>query len=361
MEKRGKAYTTILRVIRSGQYSEGELLPKEDELAAAYGYSRSTVNRALQRLKDEGYLTRKPGFGTIVRSGSTASAIRIGLLVPGLNNTEIFEPICKSVAEQSTRLGYSLYWNQQDFTADGTDHARLADSVCANCIDEGIQGLLFAPASRVPDMEDLNHRILAELSKHGVKVVLLDRDITRWPGRSSVDLVGLDNFQAGYTVANHLIERGARSIIFLVHRFMAEPAWVRLHGAKVAVMAAGNNCDPIRLVELSSDHGDIVQHVRQTDGLPDAIICGNDTLAARVYQSCVGNRVAVPQDLLLAGFDDVIYARHLGVPLTSYRQPCDAIATSALEQLKARLRGSLLPAVHVALQGSLSVRTSTTR
>ncbi len=56
----------ILRRIRAGIWPPGALLPGEVEIAAEFGSSRATVNRAMQELADEDVLDRKRKTGTRV-------------------------------------------------------------------------------------------------------------------------------------------------------------------------------------------------------------------------------------------------------------------------------------------------------
>jgi len=56
----------VLRRLRARRWKPGDLLPNEVDLAAELGCSRSTVNRALQGLADEGLLERRRRGGTRV-------------------------------------------------------------------------------------------------------------------------------------------------------------------------------------------------------------------------------------------------------------------------------------------------------
>lgn len=56
----------ILARIDSGEWSEGSLIPSENELARQFDVARMTVNRALRELTDAQVLTRTKGAGTYV-------------------------------------------------------------------------------------------------------------------------------------------------------------------------------------------------------------------------------------------------------------------------------------------------------
>lgn len=57
----------LLKKIQSGDYAQGQLIPKESELTDIYQVSRPTVRQAIQYLVNEGYLERRKRRGTIVK------------------------------------------------------------------------------------------------------------------------------------------------------------------------------------------------------------------------------------------------------------------------------------------------------
>lgn len=65
---------TVLRRIRSGEWQPDTLLPNEQELAVEFSCTRTTVNRALRELADEGFLERRRKAGTRVLSAPNRQA-----------------------------------------------------------------------------------------------------------------------------------------------------------------------------------------------------------------------------------------------------------------------------------------------
>jgi GntR family transcriptional regulator len=57
----------IRAAIEAGEWQPGALIPPEPELAARFGTTRATVNRALSILRAEGLIRPKQGRGTTVR------------------------------------------------------------------------------------------------------------------------------------------------------------------------------------------------------------------------------------------------------------------------------------------------------
>ncbi len=59
----------MLEKIQKGQWSAGFCIPTETELMNMYGISRTTVRQAVTALEQAGYLSKKQGQGTFVKSG----------------------------------------------------------------------------------------------------------------------------------------------------------------------------------------------------------------------------------------------------------------------------------------------------
>jgi DNA-binding GntR family transcriptional regulator len=73
-------YRELQKLLKSqiieGVYKEGDLLPSENELSSAHDMTRTTVRQALQKMEDDGYITKKKGKGSIVNLKKK----RLGLL-----------------------------------------------------------------------------------------------------------------------------------------------------------------------------------------------------------------------------------------------------------------------------------------
>ena len=60
----------------------------------------------------------------------------------------------------------------------------------------------------------VNARVMQRLQAARIPVVLLDRRPDEAAGRGACDLVGIDNYRAGYLAAEHLVNLGARTVGF---------------------------------------------------------------------------------------------------------------------------------------------------
>ena len=66
---------------------------------------------------------------------------------------------------------------------------------------------------------------------------------------------------------------------------------------------------------------------------PTAVFCANDLLALGVLQEMTAQRIRVPEDISLIGYDDIDFAAAAAVPLSSVRQPRQLLGRTAAQLL----------------------------
>jgi LacI family repressor for deo operon, udp, cdd, tsx, nupC, and nupG len=93
---------------------------------------------------------------------------------------------------------------------------------------------------------------------------------------------------------------------------------------------------------------------------PSAVFCYNDMSALGVLQQAAKNRLAVPADLSVVGFDDIFFAELFQPPLTTVRQPKEEIGRCAMGLLLALLKGEKAEKT-ITIKGDLAVRASTAK
>ena len=94
--------------------------------------------------------------------------------------------------------------------------------------------------------------------------------------------------------------------------------------------------------------------------IPDALMCHNDYSAQGAYAVFAAEGLRVPEDIALTGFDNTALGRNLPVPLTTVRQPSQAVAEHAFEVLRDSIRreGRFDPDYRIKLPFELIVRKS---
>jgi GntR family transcriptional regulator, arabinose operon transcriptional repressor len=345
---------TLADSIVSGEYPPGHRLPSESGLVRAFDASRPTVNRALRELQLAGLIERRAGSGSYVRADAAARGYTFGLLIPELGRTEIFEPICRGMAEAQHGSQHVLLWGSS--LGDEANIEQQASQACRQLVAKKVSGVFFAPLELTPQRDVINRAAAEALDRAGIPVVLLDRDLVSYPERSRYDLVGIDNRRAGYTITRHLIRRGCRRPVFVGRPGSAPTVDARAAGYQEAVAAANlDGAEHICRVEPDdrAQVKDILIRLR-----PDGFVCANDFTAARLLRTLTELRVSVPDKVRMVGIDDVKYASLLSVPLTTIHQPCSSMGAAAISAMLDRLREPRLPARDILLNFDLVVRSS---
>ncbi|MGA2231104.1 MAG: GntR family transcriptional regulator [Tepidisphaeraceae bacterium] len=352
----------LLAEIVAGKYAPSGRLPSEAQLVQRFKVSRPTVARAFRDLQDQGLIDRRVGSGTFVRSSSSSTANvgarQLGLMIPGLGTTEIFEAISGELASLARGHDYGLLWGG-DVRPQGPQTAAVpqVEQWCEQFIQRQVSGVFFAPFEHIPHADDINRRLAERLRQAGIAIVLLDRDIGPFPTRSDLDLVGIDNFAAGYIAAEHLLKLGSRHICFVTRPLSAQTVQHRIAGAREAILDHRLPL-PSEFIRIGEpDDALFIQRLSESVAL-DAILCANDQTAATIIRSLERKGRRVPQDVRLVGFDDVRYASLFSVPLTTIHQPTREIAVVAFRAMLERIADPTLPARSLMLTPSLVIRES---
>ncbi len=360
-KKHELVYNHLRSRIAEGVLGPGQRLPPERRLVEEFGVSRPTVTRALNDLAAEGLIQRRVGSGSYVSLRSVEDSARhltFGLIVPGLGRGEIFEPICARIASRSEQDNFTVFWGHSagaDAESGRSEIVRTAERY----VEQGVDGVFFEPVELRPEAMETNREVIRTLAEADIPVVLLDGDYLAFPERSPYDIVGIDNIRAAYVATKHLTEQGARRVDFLWRPFTATTYQRRLSGYRAALVEA--EIQPDRSWEHPVDPDDLPALEKLVANGATDIVCVNDESAAILMRGLEELDLHVPSDVRVVGFDDVKYARLARVPLTTIKQPCDAIGDLAIQGMLSRLREPGQPPRDLLLEGVLTVRASSQR
>lgn len=351
-----QVFATLEEGILSGRYSPGQKLPSEAALLEEFDTSRITVVRALRELQQRGLVQRRAGSGTYVATDLPGqTGLLFGLLIPNLGETEIFGPICQSIAEMLQSRKHALLWGNITPAVEAKEAQSLA--LCRQYLSQKVAGVFFAPLEWTPQNDRTNQAVVAVLESARIPIVLLDRGLRPYPKRSSHDLISIDHRRAGYLVTEHLLQLGCRRIAFLAYAHSAPTIEARVAGYQEALLRAGVALEPALVQQLRSDEvGEIAQIMQRFN--PDAIVCANDRTAGHVMRSLLGLEYQIPREVRIAGIDDVQYASLLPVPLTTVHQPCHDLGMAAAAAMLERITMPALPPRDILLDCRLVVRES---
>ncbi len=346
---------SLRKALATGQYRSGARLPSEAELTRRFKVSRMTVVKAIQQLQQEGLVVRRVGSGTYAAQEVSADSFVFGLLIPDLGQTEIFEPICRGMVRSPQARKHSLLWGHSFASAE--DKEEQAKQLCRHYLAQRVNGVFFAPLEFSAHRDRVNREILKTLDQANIPVVLLDRCGLAFPAAGKHDLVGLDNRRAGYVITDHLLKAGAKKIVFLARRGSVETVEARIVGCREALYAQGATLVDTVIVRDDAMDADEIRGVLAGRSI-DAIVCANDHTAANLMKTLLEIGVTIPEEIRIAGFDDVSYASLLPVPLTTMHQPCGDIGAAAMSAMLERIGNPSLAPRSILLDAHLVVRRS---
>ena len=362
---------TLLERIERGQYSPGEWLPTERELAAEFRADRSTIRAALSSLAERQLIVRETGRRPRVadRSDETGDGEDNQETGVSLQTLAVLSPQTPhypaSPAIQRGALQVLIYKeapyrlvvfdNCADTRAETVRRERQALQAIQN---EGINGVVVWHQGSVHTLPDLRR-----LQASGIPMVLVDR---RDPAFAS-DFVGIDNAAAAREAVIYLLDLGHRRIM---HLTMDDPTMTvaeREQGYREAMVSRGIRPEPDWYVRMSNQTylqppvTTAVDHFLAMPEPPTAIFAMNDLLAHELMSELQRRGCHVPDQISVMGFDDMDRYAPRPSPLTTVHQPFEQMGEKAIELLLNRLSAPAnLSNVysHVLLPTRLVIRSS---
>lgn len=175
-----------------------------------------------------------------------------------------------------------------------------------------------------------------------------------------VSHVGIENRLGASAMVEHLARLGYRRIAFIAGPEDNTDAAERLAGYRQALAQLRPEAQPIVVPgRFTEESGFAAGHrLALLDPRPDAVFAANDATAIGCLLALREAGLRVPEDIALAGFDDVPLAQLIAPALTTVRVPVRSLGEEAIEHLAARLRQPELEPLARKLPVSLVVRSS---
>lgn len=334
---------SILDKIREENVQPETPVPSEAELALQYGFSRNTIRQALKELELEGYLYRVKGKGTFIRSGTGLCSRKIALFLRQVS--DMIHPV---TAEMIHGLNTEL--EKKGYFLDILTGAR--DFYSENLAKLSAQYAGFILASRIQDP-----RTLAELHKLSIPHLA----VKNYDPSSGILAVRLDFEQGGRMIAEHLIDRGCKSLGLLCPGESLQIAAEFRKGVCETALEAGVR---MKRVYQQATEGYSEEEARilaeklvVSDDLPDGLICASDEQALAILEVFRNHKIRVPDDILLTGCNDLVFTRLMSPSLTTIHFPFEECGREAGEKILAMIHGENPESV--LLHPELIVREST--
>jgi DNA-binding LacI/PurR family transcriptional regulator len=305
---------------------------------------RARVLKAAQRLR------YRPNV--LARQLKVRRLNTVGVMLPDIANpflTELLDGV-KQIFEQA---GYTVF-----FTTAGRGVEQERAGLQA-LVDHRVDGLVIATRGTL-----IGDAVVKELARQNVPIVTIGRPVAN----AHVDCITADHYQGAFDVTTHLIERGHRRIGFIgispedahtLRRYQGYEAALRK--AAIAVEArytVGPAIAPAYATQEDGYAGMI--ELAKLKLPPTAVFARNDFAAIGALRAAHALGLKVPEQMAIAGFDDIPLAAYTTPPLTTVQQPIAEQGRIAAKLLLDRIEGRFKGRYELRSMGcKLIVREST--
>ncbi|WP_327433512.1 MULTISPECIES: LacI family DNA-binding transcriptional regulator [unclassified Streptomyces] len=324
------------------------------QVAKKVGVSEATVSRVLNGKPGVSDATRQAVLSALdVLGYERPTQLRgerarlVGLVLPELQNP-IFPAFAEVIGGALAQLGLTPVLCTQ--TKGGVSEADYVDLL----LQQQVSGVVFAGGLYA--QADAPHDHYRRLADRNIPVVLVNAAIEHlgFPCVSCDDAVAVEQ------AWRHLVSLGHERIGLVLGPGDHMPSQRKLAAARALASAGG--------AELPDDHvarsmfsleGGQAAATRLLERGVTGIICASDPLALGAVRAARRKGLVVPADVSVVGYDDSAFMNCTEPPLTTVRQPIEAMGRAAVELLNAQIGGSSVTAEELLFEPELVVRGST--
>ena len=271
----------------------------------------ATLSRVQNTIKELGFVPN--GFARNLRSGRGRT---LGLIVPDVANP-FFTEVARGVEDAASKRDYAVFLCNSD------ESASKEDRYINVLIEQQVRGVLITPA-------DVKADRLEMMLDRGIAVTLLDREIK---GGNQCS-VSVDDVHGGQLAIEYLAGLGHKPIAWVCGPETIPQVADRGAGVAKAAKVAGIKVETVRVSLMNTVNGEQAgKKVLELSKLPTAIFCANDLLALGVMRYLLNQKVRIPEQVSLLGYDDIEFAPSAAVPLSSIAQPSYQMGITAADLL----------------------------
>ena len=240
----------------------------------------------------------------------------IGLIIPDISNP-FFANLARTVEEELRKR------NKMVLLCDTKDDLTTEKESVELLLARKVDGLLVAPIGE--KWEHLQKNV-------NVPLVLIDRYFEN----HNFPYVTTDNYSGAYEATSHLILKGHQNIACIQGLVHTSPNQSRIRGFQKALEDHGIDSTAASILgdDYSVENGYVsTKTLLQEEEIPTAIFALNNQIALGAMKAINEAGLQIPEDISLLSFDEQYYFELLSPPLSSIKQPMQAIGKTAVETL----------------------------
>lgn len=308
------------------------------DVAAYTGLSVGTVSMALNNSEKIAPKTkeivakavaelgfRKNPFGKFL---STKTSKTIGCIVPDITN-QFYGEMVAFLQQELEKRDYGLV------IGFANENSVQESKLITQFIDRGVDGIISVPVA------DSKHDIsqIKQLYEEDFPIVFIAAYYKDLPYYT----VMADLEDGMYQLTKEFLNRGYRNIVCVVGDEELVPTGDRIKGFKKAFQDAGvelkhNSMIKANNVTYIGGYSAIVNEMFSRES-PEVIFTINDIMAMGVINALRTRGKHIPEDIRVAGFDDISMASYLETPLTTVNQSVKEMCKQTVELLMQRING----------------------
>ncbi|WP_190091558.1 LacI family DNA-binding transcriptional regulator [Streptomyces melanogenes] len=324
------------------------------QVAKKVGVSEATVSRVLNGKPGVSESTRQAVLTALdVLGYERPTQLRgerarlVGLVLPELQNP-IFPAFAEVIGGALAQQGLTPVLCTQ--TKGGVSEADYVELL----LQQQVSGVVFAGGLFA--QMDAPHGHYQQLADRKVPVVLINASIEHL----DFPCVACDDAVAVEQAWRHLVSLGHRRIGLVLGPPDHVPSRRKLDAARALAEAAGEGLPEERVERaMFSLEGGQAAASRLLERGVTGIICASDPLALGAVRAARRRGLDVPRDVSVVGYDDSAFMNCTEPPLTTVRQPIEAMGRAAVELLSAQIGGGVVPPGELLFEPELVVRGST--
>jgi DNA-binding LacI/PurR family transcriptional regulator len=308
-----------------------------------------TRGRVLRAMEELGYQPSR-----VARQLRTGVSRVIGLVVPSVANP-FWGSMARALEAEALQHGYQVLLCNSERQPD------RERSYVEELWADGVRTVVLGTS-----LPSISHLVPA--IRRGLCLVAFDRETQ--PDDPPLVSVSVDNRLGARLLTGHLVSLGHRRIGFVSGALATVSRRQRLAGYRDALAEAGLPLDG-NLVWAGGEpdvYGDVESAELGRKGMaalldlpepPTGLVTINDMYAIGAIAAARERGIAVPEDVSVVGFDDIVLAGLYNPPLTTVRQPLEDMARFVLDVVRrAHEESTETPSSSIVVAPQLFVRAS---
>ncbi|HCE42531.1 MAG TPA: hypothetical protein DET40_03165 [Lentisphaeria bacterium] len=330
-----------------------------DDIAKIAGVSRGTVSRAFNERSDINAKTREKVLriskklnyfpNPSARGLAKGRSECIGIVVPDLKNPFLPEMV-SSIGKSAEKYGMSSLLSITD------NNIMMQEKILVKMSSGQVDGLLITPCE--------SPESIAMLNTMNSKLPIIS---LKHFERLQCSSVMFDDMLGAKLIIEHLAELGHKKIAFLSP---TSPEWSikqRLVACNDALQSFNIGYRKHYKLQNSGSSHNLWEEIKELvfsgaeKNPPTAIFAYDDIIALHALKAAESCGLKVPDDISIAGFDNISFSEMAGVPLTTVAVNSERLGETAIDLLMRILKSANRHEEihHIMLKPELIVRKST--